>query len=58
MEIWDLIVGMVDDGWPIGVEEGEATRREFWEENQRAREKHTKAMEDYLEWDLDWEDNE
>lgn len=58
MEIWDLIVGMVDDGWPIGVKEGEATRREFWEENQRAREKHTKAMEDYLEWDLDWEDNE
>ena len=56
-EVWDLIVGHVE-GWPISLEEGEEMRREFWKENDRAREKHTKAMEDYLEWDLDWEDDE
>ena len=67
-EVWDLIVGMVgnDDHesngkkeeWPIGMREAERTRREFWEENEEARRRHTKAMEDYLEWDLDWEDEE
>ena len=67
-EVWDLIVGMVDDDsdegngmekeWPIGMQEAERTRSEFWEENEEARRRHTKAMEDYLEWDLDWEDEE
>ena len=56
-EVWDKIVEMVD-GYPIGTEEGEEMRQEFKAESERAREKHTRAMMNYLEWDLDWEDNE
>ena len=56
-EVWNRIVDMVE-GYPIGMEEGEEMRREFKTESGRAREKHTKAMMDYLEWDLDWEDDE
>ena len=56
-ELWLKIVGMVDE-YPIGMEEGEELRREFKTENREASEKHTKAMMDYLEWDLDWEDDE
>ena len=56
-EVWDRIVEMVE-GYPIGMEEGKELRREFKTENARAREKHTRAMMDYLEWDLDWEDDE
>jgi hypothetical protein len=55
-EVWDMIVEMVE--YPIGMEEGKKMRREFKTENARATEKHTKAMMDYLEWDLDGEDDE
>ena len=51
-ELWLKIVSMVDE-YPIGMEEGEKVRQDFRTENMRASEKHTKAMMDYLEWDLD-----
>ena len=51
-ELWLKIVSMVDE-YPIGMEEGKKLRQEFKTENTMAREKHTKAMMDYLEWDLD-----
>lgn len=56
-EVWQRIVEMVED-YPIGMEEGDGLRHEFKVENAEAREKHTKAMMDYLEWDLDWDDDE
>lgn len=56
-ELWLKIVSMVNE-YPIGMEEGEKLRQEFKTENTRAREKHTEAMMNYLEWDLDWEDDE
>ena len=56
-ELWLKIVSTVDE-YPIGMEEGEKLRQEFKTENTRAREKHTKAMMDYLEWDLDPEVDE
>ena len=55
-ELWLMIVSMVDE-YPIGMEEGEELRREFKAENKMATEKHTKAMMNYLEWDLDEEDD-
>lgn len=54
-EVFDRIVEFVD-GYPLAVEEGEKMRREFREERERFREGHTRAMEEYLRWDLDWED--
>lgn len=56
-EVWDRIVEIVE-GFPIGMEEGEEMRREFEAESGRARENHTRAMMDYLKWDLDWENDE
>ncbi|KAA6412092.1 MAG: hypothetical protein FRX48_04242 [Lasallia pustulata] len=56
-KVWATIVEMVE-GYPIGMEEGEEIRREFEAESKRAREKYTKAMIDYLEWELDWEDDD
>ena len=57
MEVWERIVGMVE-GYPLGMDEAEKIRREFVEERAEVQKKHTKAMEEYLEWDLDWPDNE
>lgn len=54
-EVFDKIVEMVD-GYPLSLDEGYEIRKEFKEERENFREKHTKAMEDYLTWDLDWED--
>ncbi|KAL8823632.1 MAG: hypothetical protein Q9191_005684 [Dirinaria sp. TL-2023a] len=55
LEIFERIVDMVD-GYPLSVEQGYEMRREFKEERERFREKHTQAMMDYLTWDLDWND--
>lgn len=51
VELWDRIVEMVD-GWPIGPEEAERLRGEFVEEREGFRERHTKAMVEYAEWDF------
>ena len=55
MEVFDLVIERVEE-WPIGRDEAEKMRREFWEEREEFREKHTKAFLDYLPWDLDTED--
>lgn len=51
IELWQRIVDMVD-GWPVGREEGERIREEFLEERSKFRERHTKAMVEYGEWDF------
>ena len=51
VELWDKIVGMVDD-WPIGLEEAERIRKDFLKEREDFRERHTRAMEEYGEWDF------
>ena len=53
-EVWEMIVDMVD-GDLIGVEEAEVMRREFVGEREEFQRRHTRAMEEYLEWDLDEE---
>lgn len=54
-EVWKKIVDMVE-GYPICMDDAENTRREFMEERAEVQKKHTKAMEEYLEWDLGWDD--
>ena len=54
-EVFDRIIELVD-GYPLSLDEGYEIRKEFKEEREMFRKKHTKAMEDYLTWDLDWED--
>ena len=56
-EIWDRIVESVED-YPIGMEEGEAIRREFMNERAGYQRKHTEAMMDHGQWDLEWDDDE
>ena len=56
-EIWDLIVDMVEE-CPIGTHEAEKIQREFMEERWEFQQKQTKAMEDYLQWDLGGDDDE
>ena len=56
-EIFDKIVGMVD-GYPLSGEAGEEMKRQFELGRKQFQEKHTKAMMDYLSWDLDWDDDE
>ena len=51
-EVWAMIVDKVE-GFPIGMDEAEQMRKEFVKERTEFQEKHTKAMEAYLEWDLD-----
>ena len=51
-EVWERIVDMVE-GYPIAMDEAEKIRREFVEERAEVQRKHTKAMVEYLEWDLD-----
>ena len=50
-EVFDRIVEMVE-GWPIGMAEGEAIRREFTEESEGYQERHTAAMKVLSEWDF------
>ena len=56
-EIWEKIVVMVEE-YPIGMNEAEEVRQDFAEERAEFQRRHTKAMEDYLEWDLGWDDDE
>ena len=50
-EVFDLIVENVGD-WPISMEEGEKTKKEFLEEREEFRARHTFAMEGYQQWDF------
>lgn len=56
-EVWGKIVDAVE-GYPIGMDEAESISREFKEERAEFQKKHTKAMEEYLEWDLEIDDDE
>ena len=56
-EIWDRIVESVED-YPIGMEEGEAIRQDFMAERAEYQRKHTEAMMNHGQWDLDWQDDE
>ena len=56
-EVWKNIVDMVE-GYPIGMDEAESISREFKKERAEFQKKHTKAMEEYLEWDLGFDDDE
>ena len=51
VELWDEIVSMVD-GWPVGLEEAERIRTKFLREREGFRERHTRAMMKYGEWDF------
>ena len=51
VELWERIVEMVDS-WPIGMEEGERIRQDLLAERSEFREKHTKAMVEYAQWDF------
>lgn len=53
-EVWERIVDMLD-GDLVGGEEVEEMRREFVGERKEFQRRHTRAMEEYLEWDLDEE---
>ena len=50
--VFNLIVDRVED-WPISMEEGEKMRKEFVEEREEFRIRHTAAMEGYQQWDFD-----
>ncbi len=49
--MFNLIVESVED-WPISMEEGEKIRKEFMEEREGFRVRHTSAMEGYQQWDF------
>ena len=44
--------------YPVGMEEGEAIRAEFMDERAEYQRRHTEAMSNHGQWDLDWEDDE
>ena len=50
--VWAMIVDRME-GFPIGREEAEQMRKEFVEERAESQKRQTKAMEDYLKWELD-----
>ena len=50
-KVFDLIIENVED-WPLSREEGERLRSEFLTEREEFRRRHTKAMEDYQQWDF------
>lgn len=56
-EIWDRIVKSMEK-YPVGMEEGEAIRAEFMDERAEYQRRHTEAMSNHGQWDLDWEDDE
>ena len=56
-EIFERIVGFVDD-YPIGEQEGEEIRKDFKKERAEALKRHSKAMEEYLTWDLEIHEDE
>ncbi len=49
--VFNLIVESVED-WPISMEDGEKIRKEFMEEREGFRVRHTSAMEGYQQWDF------
>lgn len=49
--MFDLIIERVKD-WPISMEEGEKMRKEFVEEREQFRVRHTRAMKGYSQWDF------
>lgn len=51
-EIWDNVVATLE-GYPLSIEEAEHLRNEFVEERAEFQKKHTEAMMEYGEWDLD-----
>ena len=51
-EVWDRIVESVED-YLIDMKEGEKIRQDFRKERAEYQRKHTKAMMDYLPWDLE-----
>ena len=59
--VFNAIIERVED-WPISMEEGENMRKEFIEEREGFRVRHTGAMEGYQQWDfgedIDDEDEE
>ena len=50
-EVFDNIVENVDD-YPMSMEEGLRMREDFIGEREGFRERHTKAMEEFEEWDF------
>ncbi|KAL8774321.1 MAG: hypothetical protein Q9209_001072 [Squamulea sp. 1 TL-2023] len=53
IEIFQRIMEIMDeDSYPISVDEGERTRRDFVQERETYRRNHTAAMEGYDEWDF------
>lgn len=52
-EVFDNIVEMIDEeSYPISMEEGKRIRKDFLQERETYRKKHTEAMEGYDEWDF------
>ncbi|KAL6716551.1 hypothetical protein ACLMJK_006118 [Lecanora helva] len=49
--VFNMIVEQVED-WPIPMEQGEKMRSEFLQERDGFRERHTRAMEGYQQWDF------
>ena len=49
--MFNSIIEKIED-WPISMEEGEKTRKEFMEEREEFRVRHTRAMEGYQQWDF------
>lgn len=55
LEIFARVIELMDDvedAYPISMKEGERMRKEFVEEREMFRRKHTEAMEGYEEWDF------
>ena len=50
-EIFANIIENVDD-YPISMEEGLRMREEFHSEREEFRERHTRAMEEFEDWDF------
>ena len=49
--MFDKIIEGVED-WPLSRDEGEKMRKEFVEEREGFRVRHTRAMEGYQQWDF------
>ena len=53
LEIWNKIVEMVEDKHLLDDGEGRLIRDAFVKEREGFQRRHTKAMMEYLEWELD-----
>ncbi|KAL8904481.1 MAG: hypothetical protein Q9207_003245 [Kuettlingeria erythrocarpa] len=52
-EVFDNIIEMIsEESYPVSMEEGKRIRKDFLEERDTYRKKHTEAMEGYDEWDF------